>query len=133
MSSDISFTHDALHLAMNFFEVDEHCGAVHARILIEYSGIRQRVSWSLESVWIEYTALSSFEGQLCDKGEVTLVDMSEYLILRFHCDQRGERLLINPPNERMSLDGEIAAIGLNLKGGAMRLFGETLRGFPKWW
>lgn len=133
MSGDISFTHGALRLAMDFFEVDERSGAVHARILIEYTGLRQRVSWSLDGVWLEYSALSAFEEQLRGRGEATLLDMSEYVVLSFSRQGSLEGLRINPPAERSSIDGAVIALDLSLEIGSMESFRNALDEFPKWW
>jgi hypothetical protein len=133
MSGDISFTHGALRLAMDFFEVDERSGAVQAKILIEYTGLRQRISWSLDSAWIEYSALSVFEEQLCNGDEATLVDMSEYVVFSFSRQSALERLRINPPAERLSTDGAVVALNLSLETGSMDSFRNALGDFPKWW
>lgn len=133
MSGDISFTCGALRLAMDFFEVDECGGAVHAKILVEYTSLRQKVSWLLNGAWIEYSALSAFEEQLSDREEAKLVDMSGYVILTFSRQRSLERLRINSPAERSSTDGVVIALGLRLESGAMHSFHTALSEFPKWW
>lgn len=133
MSDDITFTHGALRLAMDFFEIDERSESVHARILIEYMGRRQKVSWILDGVWIEYAALSEFEKQLSDGREAALVDMSQYVVLHFHREHLNEHLLVNPPAERSSADGALIDLKLVLEYGAMDSFSTALKDFPKWW
>jgi len=133
MSGDISFTSGALRLAMDFFEVDECGGAVHAKILVEYTGLRQKVSWLIDGAWIEYSALSTFEEQLPDSEEAKLIDMSGYVILTFSRQRSLERLRINPPAERSSTDGAVIALDLRLESGAMQSFHTALSEFPKWW
>lgn len=133
MSRNISFTHGPLRLAMDFLEADERTGAVQARFLIEYTGLRQRVSWSLDSAWIECSALSAFEGQLHDGDEATLVDMSEYVVFSFSRESGLEHLRINPPAERSSTDGAVVALDLRLETGSMDSFRNAFGDFPKWW
>jgi len=133
MSGDISFTSGALRLAMDFFEVDERGGAVYAKLLVQYAGLWQKVRWSLDGAWIEYSALSTFEEQLRDSEEAKLVDMSGYVILTFSRQRSLEGLRINPPAERSSTDGAVIALNLKLESGAMQSFNTALSEFPKWW
>ncbi|MTW11761.1 hypothetical protein GM658_14235 [Pseudoduganella eburnea] len=118
---------------MDFVEVHERSGAVHAKILVEYIGLRQQASWLLDGAWIEYPALSAFEEQLRDGEEATLIDMSDYVVLTFFRESSVERLLINPPSKRSSTDGALISLDLKLESGAMRSFNSALAEFPKWW
>ena len=133
MSSDITFFHDVLSMSMDFLEVDERSGGVRIRICVEYNGIRQQLKWVHDGVWIEYSCLSAFESQLGEGSEAALTNMGMYSILKFRRDQLHEHLTINPPAERMPVDGDAIAVNLLVGPGTMDKFYRALADFAKWW
>jgi hypothetical protein len=133
MADDIVCTKGPFRLVLNFLDVDSSDFGVRANLHIEYAGNYQRFKWELNDLWIVYEELRRFERELCLDKVAILHDMSDYPILRFEHEPAGERLIVNPPAERQSLEGEELEIRLRIEEGSIHALHSALSDFAKWW
>lgn len=133
MPADVVLASGALKLTLDFAEVDTSAMGAGVRLRIDYSVTFQRLTWTIDELWIEYDELLKFEAELLGGFQAELRDMSDYPILHFERCPSGEQLTINPCNERQSADGEAMMIRLRIDSGSMQLLHASISDFPKWW
>ncbi len=124
---------DNVKLVLDFLGIDDRTPAVRIGFELHFVSNLQEFIYRRSESWFKYEQIDALAFTLSQEGNVCLVDLSHYPVLKFERSENGCWLVFNPKHERESLEAEELSIHLKLDPEFPQKLSLAIIDFPRWW